>query len=460
YKWDWQWEQMNDSPPHPRILLLSDLQWGLMGCQLTAACCEDLSSVLSTNQTLTELELRGNLLRDSGVQLLCEGLKHANCKLQKLGLKNFLLTDACCEDLAAVLSISDSLTELELGIDYLRDSGVQLLCEGLKHPNCKLQKLGLWGCDLTADCCGDLSSALSTSQYLTELELGYNELGDAGVQLLCEGVKHPNCKLQKLGLEHCSLTAACCGDVSSALCMNQHLTELDIGRNKLGDPGVQLLCQGLKHPNCKLHKIRLVNCSLTAACCRDLSSVLNTKPTLTELDLSYKVLGNSGIKLLCEGLKHPNCKVQKLRVQYCCITGAACGDLAAVLRTNQSLTELNLNGNPLGDSGVQRLCEGLKHPSCKLQRLWLEACHLKDTCGRDLAAVLRTKQSLTELEMCRNYDLRETAVQQLCEGLRHPNCKLQRLIISVSPELEHWNPLLLRRLDRTRPPPPVLQNEL
>ncbi|KAM7165023.1 NACHT, LRR and PYD domains-containing protein 3-like [Macrochelys suwanniensis] len=249
----------------------------LMGCQLTAACCEDLSSVLSINQTLTELELRGNLLRDSGVQLLCEGLKHANCKLQKLGLKNFLLTDACCEDLAAVLSISDSLTELELGIDYLRDSGVQLLCEGLRHPNCKLQKLGLWGCDLTADCCGDLSSALSTCQYLTELELGYNELGDAGVQLLCEGVKHPNCKLQKLGLEHCSLTAACCSDLSSALSMNHHLTELDIGRNKLGDPGVQLLCQGLKHPNCKLHKISLGYQSVTEETQAELDAVKDTK---------------------------------------------------------------------------------------------------------------------------------------------------------------------------------------
>nr|XP_048710371.1 NACHT, LRR and PYD domains-containing protein 3-like isoform X1 [Caretta caretta] len=252
----------------------------LMGCQLTAACCEDLSSVLSINQTLTELELRGNLLRDSGVQLLCEGLKHANCKLQKLGLKNFLLTDACCEDLAAVLSISDSLTELELGIDYLRDSGVQLLCEGLKHPNCKLQKLGLWGCDLTADCCGDLSSALSTSQYLTELELGYNEPGDSGVQLLCEGVKHPNCKLQKLGLEHCSLTAACCGGLSSALSMNQHLTELDIGRNKLGDTGVQLLCQGLKHPNCKLHKISLGYQSVTEETQAELDAVKDTKPDL------------------------------------------------------------------------------------------------------------------------------------------------------------------------------------
>ncbi|XP_044869677.1 NACHT, LRR and PYD domains-containing protein 3-like isoform X1 [Mauremys mutica] len=193
---------------------------------------------------------------------------------------------------------------------------------------------------------------------------------------------------------------------------------------------IYLLCQVLKDPNCKLKKLEFVNCSLTAACCRDLSSVLNTKPTLTEFNLSDNILGNSGIKLLCEGLKHPNCKVQNLGVHCCCITGAACGDLAAVLRTNQSLTELNLNGSPLGDSGVQRLCEGLKHPSCKLQRLWLEGCHLKDTCGRDLAAVLRTKQSLTDLEMCHNYDLRDTAVQQLCEGLKHPNCKLQRLILN------------------------------
>ncbi|XP_030416640.1 NACHT, LRR and PYD domains-containing protein 3-like [Gopherus evgoodei] len=344
----------------------------LRSCKLTADCCGDLSSVLSTNQFLTDLDLTANEVRNTGVQLLREGLKHQNCKLQRLSLKSCNISDDDCTDLAAALRTSQSLTELDLNFNhYLRDSVVQLLCEGLIQPTCKLQSLKLNYCNITHVSCKDLAAVLKTSQRLIELDMGTNELQEAGVQLLCEALKHPNCRLQRLGLGLCRLTAACCGDLSSALSTSQTLVELNLQDNRLEDSGVQLPCEALKHPNCKLQKIKLRDCHLTDVCCGDLSSFLSTSQTLSELNLKHNKLEDSGVQLLCEGLKHPRCKLQKLKLANCDLTAACCGDLSSVLSTRQTLTELDLRNNKLEDSGMRLLCEGLKHPNCKLQNLRL-----------------------------------------------------------------------------------------
>uniref|UniRef100_A0A8C0G0S9 Uncharacterized protein n=1 Tax=Chelonoidis abingdonii TaxID=106734 RepID=A0A8C0G0S9_CHEAB len=392
-------------------------------CRLTAACCGDLSSALSTSQTLAELNLQDNRLEDSGVQLLCEALKRPNCKLQKIKLRGCHLTDACCGDLSSVLSTSQTLSELNLKHNKLEDSGVQLLCEGLKHSHCKLQKLKLANCDLTAACCGDLSSVFSTRQTLTELDLRNNKLEDSGMRLLCEGLKHPNCKLQNLRLSRCDFTVACCGELFSALGSNRALRELDVCENKLEDSGVKQLCEGLKHRNSRVQKLWLWQCGLTAACCGDLSAALSTNQSLTELELTSNI-GTVPIKSghLVTLLYCSLCSL--CRLWQCGLTAACCGDLSAALSTNQSLTELELSGNKLGDSGIKLLCEGLKHPSCKL--VW--DCHLTDACCGALSSLLSTNQSLRELNLSSN-KLSYSGVKLLCEGLRHPNCQLQKLEI-------------------------------
>ena len=62
-----------------------------------------------------------------------------------------------------------------------------------------------------------------------------------------------------------------------------------------------------------------------------------------------------------------------LRVSHslneCNVDVAGCGFLALALTGNQHLTHLSLSMNPLGDNGMNLLCEVMAEPSCHLQDL-------------------------------------------------------------------------------------------
>uniref|UniRef100_A0A667Y5W0 NACHT domain-containing protein n=1 Tax=Myripristis murdjan TaxID=586833 RepID=A0A667Y5W0_9TELE len=105
-----------------------------------------------------------------------------------------------------------------------------------------------------------------------------------------------------------------CETVASALKSNPHLTELDLSENQLlQDSGVELLSAGLESPNCRLKTLRLSDCRLTGSSCASLASALKSNPHLTELDLSGNELQDSGVKLLSAGLESPNCRLETLR---------------------------------------------------------------------------------------------------------------------------------------------------
>ncbi|KAL1250631.1 hypothetical protein QQF64_018427, partial [Cirrhinus molitorella] len=115
----------------------------------------------------------------------------------------------------------------------------------------------------------------------------------------------------------CNLTAQSYKSLSSALQSSNSniLRELDLNNNDLMDSGVKLLSDGLKSPNCQLEILRLSGCMVTEKGCRYVFLALSSNPShLRELDLSYNHPGDSGIKVLTEKLLDSTCSLDKLNV--------------------------------------------------------------------------------------------------------------------------------------------------
>uniref|UniRef100_A0A8C8ZJ14 NLR family pyrin domain containing 14 n=1 Tax=Prolemur simus TaxID=1328070 RepID=A0A8C8ZJ14_PROSS len=389
-------------------------------------CWQDLCSVLHTNEHLTELDLCHSNLDKLAMKIFCQELRHPRCKLQKLLLRSVTFPVNGCQDISSCLIHNQNLLHLDLTGSDVGDNGVKSLCEVLKYPECKLQKLRLESCNLTVVCCLNISKALIRSQSLIFLNLSTNNLLDVGVKQLCEALRHPKCYLQRLSLESCGLTEAGCEDLSLALISNKRLTHLCLADNALGDGGVKLMGDVLQHPECTLQSLVLRRCHFTSLSSEYLSACLLHNKSLIHLDLGSNQLQDDGAKLLCDVFRHPSCNLQDLELMGCILTSACCLDLASVILSNANLCNLDLGNNDLQDAGVKILCAALRHPDCKIQRLGLAYCGLTSLCCHDLSSILIGNQRLLKMNLTQN-TLGCEGIRKLCQVLRSPRCKLQVL---------------------------------
>ncbi|XP_026128675.1 NACHT, LRR and PYD domains-containing protein 12-like [Carassius auratus] len=283
-------------------------------------------------------------------------------------------------------------------------------------------------CSITDEGCAALASALrSNPSHLRELDLSWNKIGKS-VNLLFGVLQNPHCKLEKLWLRDCGITDEGCSALASALRSNpSHLRQLGLSLNEIGDLGVKYLCAGLEDPRCKLEILWLNDCGLTDEGCAALASALRSNPLhLRELSMTGNKLGKS-VNLLSDVLQHSHCNLEILLLSYCSIPDEGCTALASALRSNSShLRELDLYGNKLGDSGVKRLCAGLKYPHCKLEILWLNNCGVTDEGCAALALTLTSNPShLRELDLSGN-KLGKSGVKLLSDLKDDPLYKLER----------------------------------
>ncbi|XP_067260695.1 ribonuclease inhibitor-like isoform X6 [Chanodichthys erythropterus] len=420
---------MSDRSMDPPIYFRghTDPGFRLWGSNITAEGCAALTSALRSNSHLRELNLTGNKIGDEGLTLLSDGLKDPHCKLETLRLSYCNITAEGCAALTSALRSNSHLRELDLSDNKIGGEGLTLLSDGLKDLHCKLEKLTLFDCNITTEGCAALTSALRSNSHLREVDLSENKIGDEGLTLLSDGLKYPHCKLEKLKLYDCNIADEGCAALTSALRSDSHLRELNLSDNKIGDEGLTLLSDGLKDPHCKLEKLTLWGCNITAEGCDALTSALRSNSHLRELDLSENKIGDEGLMLLSDRLKDPHCKLEKLWLSQCNITAEGCAALTSALRSSSHLRELNLSENKTGDEGLTLLSDGLKDPHCKLENLMLSKCNFTAEGCAALTSALRSNSHLRELNLIGN-EIGDASVKSLSALKDDPHYKLETLL--------------------------------
>ncbi|KAF9287718.1 hypothetical protein BGZ68_001387, partial [Mortierella alpina] len=132
-----------------------------------------------------------------------------------------------------------------------------------------------------------------------------------------------------------------------------------------------------------------------------LVEALKTNSTLTTLDLRSNSIGDDGAKALAEALK-TNKTVAILDLRQNSIRYGGAQALSEALKSNSTLTTLDLRSNAFGSSGAQALSEALKTNST-LTTLYLQSLNsssgdIGDKGAQALSEALKINRSLTTLD--------------------------------------------------------------
>ncbi|EPB75092.1 leucine Rich repeat-containing domain protein [Ancylostoma ceylanicum] len=168
------------------------------------------------------------------------------------------------------------------------------------------------------------------------IDLRNNQLGDGGVAKMCEALRNPEVikksSLTALVLWNNKITAAGMDSIAAALCENPHLETLNIGSNQLGEAGVQRLRPALGGNGSNLRRLGLQNTQMTCQSAILLAECLADNSTLIRVDLRDNPgIGSAGLLAIHSAMKI-NGSISLLNLDQSCIvaTNVKVSDCAAV----------------------------------------------------------------------------------------------------------------------------------
>ncbi|XP_066020593.1 protein NLRC5-like isoform X2 [Pocillopora verrucosa] len=352
-----------------------------------------LSQALLVNNTLTHLNLKCAMVRDSGVDSLSEALS-VNTALTHLYLNRNMIGASGASFLSRALSVNTTLAHLNLGRNEIGASGAASLSQALS-VNSSLVYLNLDRNFLGDSGAASLSQAFSVNTTLAQLNLGRNAIGASGAASLSQALS-VNGSLVDLNLERNFLGDSGAASLSQALSVNSSLTDLNLRDNKIGGSGASFLSRALSVKTTLAH-LNLGRNEIGASGAASLSQALSVNSSLVDLNLERNFLGDSGAASLSQAFS-VNTTLAHLNLGRNEIGASGAASLSQALSVNSSLVDLNLERNFLGDSGAASLSQAFSVNTTST-RLNLCGNEIGGSGAASLSQALSVNSSLTDLNL-------------------------------------------------------------
>jgi len=292
------------------------------------------------------------------------------------------------------ISVSTSLGARET-IDLASKT---LNLQRLETPQVSLQQCATkYGPQLLRNLFEKLSLRHAESTF-EEINLSDNAIGDEGAVYLQMGLEG-NTSLKKLYLPRSRMGPQGFGAIGRLLADLPSLEEVVLSGNA---------CPVGSDSQAEVAMMRL---STGLGKCRNLKS----------LCLANIRLGDRGVEILCEGPLRTHPSLEHLSLQYNRLEAASAVCLSDMLASNTVLNFLDLSGNTLGTEGAEHMVHGLKKNKGHLRRLGLQMNELKLQGVQALSEyfVSMDGQSLEYLDL-RHNQVRYHGLVELREKLGKP----------------------------------------
>lgn len=377
-----------------------------------------LATLLKTNSRLTHLTLNGTAVGNGGEQVLAKALK-TNTVLIDLDLRNNAIGSAGIQAFIEMLQTNTTLVSLNFDMD---------------RPS-EAKSLGMISVYLARN------RMLQSGSTINTIDFDNKQIGSAGIQILAGALKSST-QVTTLKLSNNSLGLAGAQVLAAVLKVNKKITHIYAGNNQIGDAGALVFAQALESNNTVIC-VDLGDNQIGNDGARGLAQALKTNKTLTSLNLVKNQIDDRGAYELEQGIQS-NEKLLYFSLYLNPISKRADYQAQEYIRRNRFLPALtqdsvaDLSKMQLGDEGAETIAKLLK-TNTTLTKLNLQSNQIGDAGFVALAMMLQSNSTLVNLDLSWNWPGTK-GIKALAQALE-VNTTLQRLDLQQRQNMDGYDGL-------------------